>query len=129
MVNVVGLDLELSWLWWTMTALFVGICLAIYIIVVLLRAWMNERRLRKRSPYHYGASVNQFIPLTKNYPWDLSGFRFLGSPVTGIQFNEDEIIFVEFIFSNPPENRHEYPLRQLVQDGRIKFKLINVAGV
>lgn len=38
----------------------------------------------------------QFLPLVHLYPCDYKQFRFLGSYIDGIQFEEDRIILVEF---------------------------------
>ena len=40
--------------------------------------------------------TEQFMPFVHNYPWDPGRFRFIGSPIDGIQFEEDRVIIVEF---------------------------------
>ena len=41
----------------------------------------------------YGKISEQWFPLMDRYPYDAQGFRFLGSPIDGIQFEEDRIVF------------------------------------
>lgn len=44
----------------------------------------------------YGKMSEQFMPFLKDYPYDPQNFRFLGSPIDGIQFEDNKIIFIEF---------------------------------
>src|SRR5689334_7267700 len=58
---------------------------------------LEGERTRQRSlSASYGRITEQWFPLMERYPYDSSNFRFLGTPVDGVQFEEDRIVFVEF---------------------------------
>ena len=40
--------------------------------------------------------MSQNMKHMKKYPYNPKKFRFLGEPIDGIQFEDDEIIFIEF---------------------------------
>jgi len=44
--------------------------------------------------------TEQFMPFLKHYPYDPTNFRFLGSPIDGVQFEDDKIVFIEFKTAN-----------------------------
>ncbi len=74
----------------------------------------------------YGKMSEQFIPLLQIYPYDQQNFRFLGSPVDGVQFNDDSVVFVEFKTGSSKLNKNQKRIKHLVLDGRVKFEEIHV---
>ncbi len=50
---------------------------------------------RKNSEIRLGKIGENLAPFVKDWPWDPNKFRFLGNPIDGVQFNKDEIEFVE----------------------------------
>ena len=70
----------------------------------------------------YGKMTEQFMPLLKDYPYDPQNFRFLGSPVDGVQFSDDEITFVEFKSSNSVLSKKQKAIRELIEKGKVRFK-------
>ena len=40
-----------------------------------------------------GLTLEQWIPISENYPWDHRNFRFLGDPIDGIQFEDNKIAY------------------------------------
>ena len=43
----------------------------------------------------YGKTTEQFAPFMERYPFNSQDFRFLGTPVDGLQFEDDKVVFVE----------------------------------
>ena len=88
-----------------------------------LRDLLEVERYRQRSlSTTYGKISEQWFPLMDRYPYDAHGFRFLGSPVDGIQFEEDRIVFCEFKANRSdlsPEQRH---IRDLIRSGRVYWE-------
>ncbi len=83
---------------------------------------LNEAEKRGRSlSSTYGRITEQFAPFLHSYPYDPSNFRFIGSPIDGIQFNEDGIVFVEVKSSNSRLSEKERKIRDLVERGRVKW--------
>lgn len=74
----------------------------------------ERRRLQQRRDA-WGA---QWAPLLSGYPYDPRHFRFLGSPVEGVQFNEDRIVFVSLGFAPRADAER---VRDLVRAGRVEF--------
>ena len=74
--------------------------------LLLVWAWVaSTRRLRRKvreldgakrsQSTRYGQTMEQFAPFLREWPWDPKGFRFIGSPVDGIQFTPQGVVFVE----------------------------------
>ena len=112
--------------WWIVVGLLVSLALSILAAGHLYKN-LKELRFRKRSQSSkYGNLTEQFLPLADNFPWDPGNFRFLGSPIDGVQFEDDRIILVEFKAANSrlsPPQRH---IRDLVNDGKVGFEVIRV---
>jgi predicted Holliday junction resolvase-like endonuclease len=53
------------------------------------------------------------------YPYDPQGFRFLGSPIDGVQFEEDKIIFVEFKSNKSRLSEKQKHIRELIDAGEV----------
>ena len=58
------------------------------------------------------------------YPWDSKQFRFLGSPIDGIQFEEDKIVLVEFKSSSSQISVKQRKIKELVEQRKVEFELI-----
>lgn len=69
----------------------------------------------------YGRITEQWAPFMAGYPYDPRHFRFLGSPVDGVQFEEDKIVFVEFKANGSKLTPREKRLRELVEQGRVEW--------
>ncbi|HWG89688.1 MAG TPA: Holliday junction resolvase-like protein [Candidatus Thermoplasmatota archaeon] len=69
----------------------------------------------------YGRITEQFAPFMAGYPYDPRNFRFIGSPVDGIQFEEDRIVFVEIKANNSRLTPAQQKWRHLVEEGRVAW--------
>ena len=84
---------------------------------------LDAERTNKRSiSASYGRITEQWFPLMDRYPYDSANFRFLGSPVDGVQFEEDRIIFVEFKSRNSQLSAGQRRMKELVQAGRVSWE-------
>ncbi len=70
----------------------------------------------------YGKMSEQFFPFLENYPYDYQNFRFIGTPVDGLQFEDDKIIFVEFKSSKSRLSQKQKTIKALVDSGRVGFE-------
>ena len=95
--------------------------------------WLGRRKDKEIASRLQGAAVGrglraeQFAPFTetfKNLGWDISEFKFLGRPVDGIQFEEDEIIIVEFKTGDSAMSQKQRNIKRLVDDGKVTFQAI-----
>ena len=106
--------------------LFFSLILAVVWAVRLSRVLNVERSRRQSLSTRYGLLTEQFLPLVTTYPWDPANFRFLGSPIDGIQFEEGEIIVVEFKAGNSQLTKAQKHIRDLVSAGKVRFEVVRV---
>ena len=84
---------------------------------------LEEERTRQRSlSAAYGRITEQWFPLMDRYPYDSANFRFLGTPVDGVQFEEDKIVFVEFKSHRSELSSAQKRLRKLVETGKVYWE-------
>lgn len=74
----------------------------------------------------YGQISEQWLPLMKDFPYDPKQFRFLGSPIDGVAFSEDKIVFCEFKFSKSQLTQKQRAIRDLVKAGKVEWKEFRV---
>ena len=106
---------------------YIAILLLLLIIMIFLyrraQKELKDIKFSKQSlSSKYGKMTEQFMPLLKDYPYDPQNFRFLGSPVDGVQFSDDEITFVEFKSSNSVLSKKQKAIRELIEKGKVRFK-------
>ena len=88
-----------------------------------LRDLLEAQDSRSRSlSTVYGQISEQWFPLMDRYPYDSRGFRFLGSPVDGIQFEEDRIVFCEFKSNRSALSPVQKRIKELVKSGRVYWE-------
>jgi predicted Holliday junction resolvase-like endonuclease len=91
--------------------------------VVVLMQMLTEERVRQRSiSASYGRITEQWFPLMDRYPYDAANFRFLGSPIDGIQFEEDRVVFVEFKARNSELSPLQKRIKQLIRSGKVSWE-------
>jgi predicted Holliday junction resolvase-like endonuclease len=84
---------------------------------------LEQQSTRQRSlSASYGRITEQWFPLMERYPYDSANFRFLGTPIDGVQFEEDKIIFVEFKARNAELSTTQRRMKQLVQAGKVTWE-------
>ena len=95
--------------------------------------WTNRRKLRDAAGLLQGARVDrgliaeQFAPFTKRFDdlgWDPQEFKFLGRPVDGVQFQENEIVIVEFKTGASQLTTRQRQIKRMVIDGKVRFEEI-----
>lgn len=70
----------------------------------------------------YGKITEQFAPFMERYPFNSQEFRFIGTPVDGIQFEDDKVVFIEIKAGqgaglNPKQQR----IKRLIQERRVEW--------
>lgn len=66
-------------------------------------------------------------PFFTEWPYDPNNFRFLGNPIDGISFNQDEVIFVEIKTGKSRLSNSQKLVKQLVKDGKVSFATFRVS--
>ena len=82
---------------------------------------------RKSSEVRLGKIGENMAPFFTDWPYDPNGFRFLGNPIDGIQFNDDEIVLVEIKTGKARLTNSQKRAKELVKEGKVKFATFRVA--
>ena len=113
-------------IWYVVLAM--GLLLAI-MVCLYRRAWHELAALRSSKQSlstKYGRLTEQFMPFMKDYPFDSHNFRFLGTPVDGVQFNDDGIVFVEFKSGDSRLTARQKGIKDLVLNKKVDFREFRV---
>ena len=86
----------------------------------------KELSARKSSEVRLGKIGENMAPFFKDWPYDPNQFRFLGNPIDGIQFGDDEVIFVEIKTGKARLTNSQKTVKQLVHEGKVKFATFRV---
>jgi len=116
-----------------MFELLFALALVVLVIFVWLyrRAWLelSELRFSKQSlSSKYGKMTEQFMPFIKDYPYDSQNFRFIGTPIDGVQFEPDKIIFVEFKSADSRLTTKQKGIKDLVLKKKVEFREVRMNG-
>lgn len=102
--------------------------LVILVVLFAILYWQTRQKLRhlslqkKSQSTRYGKMTEQFLPFLEGYPHDPEGFRFLGTPCDGIQFEKDKIVFIEFKTANSRMSERQKEIKDLVDKGKVEFE-------
>ena len=103
-------------------ALFSILSLILYRRISFLEQKLMYLGSEKQSQStRYGLLAEQWLPLSEHFPFKSKNFRFLGSPIDGIAFEDDFIVFCEFKFSNSKLTEREKRIKELVENKRVKW--------
>ncbi|HEX2066912.1 MAG TPA: Holliday junction resolvase-like protein [Candidatus Thermoplasmatota archaeon] len=105
------------------------------VLALLLWAWSTAallRRLRalrsakQSQSTRYGQISEQFAPHLAAWPWDPKGFRFIGSPVDGVQFTEEGVVFVEIKSADGRLTPQQALVKRHVEAGRVGWREVRL---
>lgn len=111
---------------------FVSILLFIFILMLLflyrkLQGQICRLKSEKKSLLaRFGKTAEQFLPFLKDYPFDPENFRFLGSPIDGVQFGDEKIIFIEFKTGDSRLSTEQKRIKELVNRRKVEFMEIRI---
>jgi len=87
----------------------------------LIKSYNKVLHQKKSSEVRLGKIGENLAPFTKCWPWDPNDFRFLGSPIDGMQFTKDMIYLVEIKTGKSRLSKKQMRCRQLVSEGKVAF--------
>ena len=109
-------------------------------VLVISSVWLNIRQWasRKKLIKEVGSRVHRasvgrglmaehfapFIEIFQRLVWNIREFKFLGRPIDGIQFEEDEIIIVEFKTGDSNMSPKQRRIKALIEEGKVRFQEI-----
>jgi predicted Holliday junction resolvase-like endonuclease len=102
--------------------LFILLCLSLFCLYLALKQLKKVSFAKRSLSSKYGKMVEQFMPFLERYPYDPSRFRFLGTPIDGIQFEDDKIIFVEFKVANSQLSASEERIKEMVKKRKVEWQ-------
>jgi len=103
-------------------SLLSALSLVLYRRISILEQRLSHLSSEKQSQStRYGLLVEQWLPLSEQFPFSPENFRFLGSPVDGIAFENDRIIFCEFKLNNSKLTEREKRIKELVENGKVEW--------
>lgn len=110
--------------WLFLIGIIVGLIIGLTIVyksaVYPLKKKIDKLTYEKQSlSTTYGKITEQFAPFMKEYPYNSQNFRFIGSPIDGIQFNENNILFVEFKTNKSKRTSTQNQIKKLIENGKI----------
>ncbi len=88
---------------------------------VLQRKLSDLEFSKSSQSVKYGKLTEQWIPFSDKFPFDSQKFRFLGSPIDGVAFDENKVVFVEFKTASSQLNETQKKIKQLVQDKKVDW--------
>ncbi|MEA3200585.1 MAG: hypothetical protein QOE90_2013 [Thermoplasmata archaeon] len=89
------------------------------IALVTLRSLREARAAKRSQSAKYGNLTEQFAPWMEGWPFDPQGFRFLGKPVDGVQFEADAVYLVEIKSAGSRLSPAQQAVRDAVRRGRV----------
>lgn len=69
----------------------------------------------------YGQITEQFAPFMDSYPFNWKQFRFIGSPIDGMQFEDDAIYFVEIKAASSTLSKRQRNIKALVEEKKVRW--------
>jgi predicted Holliday junction resolvase-like endonuclease len=101
--------------------------LSFYFNIILLKRLFFLMKKKRSLSSKYGKITEQFFPLIEKYPYDSSNFRFIGSPVDGVQFNDNSVVFVEFKTADSRLSEREKRIKEIVENKKVYFKVFRIS--
>ena len=88
------------------------------------KAQTKAQKSRNRSlSTRYGQITEQFFPFMPCYPYDSKEFRMLGSPIDGVQFEDDKVILIEFKTAGSGLSKRQRKIKKLIDRGKVSFEV------
>lgn len=87
----------------------------------LKKDYEQLRHLKASQSVKYGQLTEQWVPFSDKYPYNAQNFRFIGSPIDGLSFEEDKVVFVEFKTATSRLSEKQRKIKELIQDKKVDW--------
>ena len=81
----------------------------------------NLQFSKQSQSVKYGQLTEQWLPFSKNFPYNSQNFRFVGKPIDGIAFEDDKIVFVEFKTNKSQLSEVQKRVKELVKEKKVEW--------
>ena len=116
--------IDIPIVWWFVIGQSASLLLLVILCFRLASKISTEKFRAQSRSTRYGQITEEFLPLVQSYPYDPKQFRFLGSPIDGVQFEDDKIILVEFKSGNSSLSSRQRQVRKLIKEKKVYFETI-----
>ena len=116
--------IDIPIVWWFVIGQSASLLLLVILCFRLASKISTEKSKAQSRSTRYGQITEQFLPLVQSYPYDPKQFRFLGSPIDGVQFEDHKIILVEFKSGNSSLSSRQRQVRKLIKEKKVYFETI-----
>ncbi len=92
--------------------------------LISVKLWKANHDLRSKKQsiaVSYGKIIEQIAPFMDDFPGDFRNFRFIGTPIDGIIFDNDEIKFVEIKTRGSKMSEVQKRIKKLVEKKRVSW--------
>lgn len=99
------------------------LCIGIF-IGILIGVWLSYKTAVDPLQHRMQTLTNQKHQMKeamRYYPYDPDNFRFIGSPVDGIQFEEDSILFVWICKDHTSRTKEQDHIKTLLKQGKVRW--------
>jgi hypothetical protein len=103
----------------TFWVLLIGIIIGvIFGITLVYRAAISplHKKIGKLT-----SEKEQFASSMEKYPYSKENFRYIGDPIDGIQFEDDQILFVEFKTEKSKLTTKQNKIKKLVEERNVNW--------
>ena len=111
-------------------ALAVALLASLWLWARSARVWARRLKdldgLKRSQSTRYGQISEQFAPFMASWPWDPKEFRFIGTPVDGIQFTPDGVYIVEVKTNSSRLSPVQQLVKAHVEAGRVSWKEVRI---
>ena len=113
-----------------LSIILVIICIILIIQLKRLRYKHGmQEELHENLKYDYksmnvkhGKSFEQLFPFMENYPYDYRNFRFIGTPIDGLSFEDNMIVFLEFKTGTSKLSDKQRKIKSLIENKKVEWK-------
>jgi predicted Holliday junction resolvase-like endonuclease len=109
--------------------IFLGVIIVLIIALIFLGKlffslksdYSDLLHLKQSQSVKYGQLTEQWIPFSKNFPFNSQNFRFIGKPIDGISFEDNKIVFVEFKSNKSQLSESQKKIKDLVKEKKVEW--------
>ena len=119
---------------------FLGVLIVLLIFLILViysLLLLKNREIKALEEIHkelifshrsqkvkHGKSFEQLFPYMENYPYYAGNFRFIGSPIDGLSFEDEKVVFVEFKTGKSVLSPKQKKIKKLIEEKKVVWKEI-----
>lgn len=81
---------------------------------------------KKSSEVRLGKIGENVAPFLESWPFDSNNFRFIGSPIDGVSFNDSDITFVEIKTGKSRLSAGQNKIKEMIKEGKVKFMTFRI---